>query len=347
MKTIFTISLIFFFASCETVPGRNWSHFYGKGLPEQDETYKNIYFVNEQTGYIGGSRLTLLDSKSEIIINYQTLAILYKTLNQGRYWEQIPLPFTGSVEKITTFGDTLLLKIKTENDTTFLVQSNNDGKDWTTLLTLTKHARIIDMEFINSTNGQLLTTDRQYEYFITYKNSQLDTLYIFKDDSPRAFLNDNIISLKSNPSTADYNSCILTNIKNGKIREIKFDDNYYISSSYKYNDNFYLAARKNNKGYILKLNETGYEIIKLGKFSSYLPDEILVSGNKLMAIGNKSNEVGPFGVIRSFIISLDGGKTWKKETLPSPMCISAPSIYKDKFFISAACPPGYLQIRRL
>jgi hypothetical protein len=41
----------------------NWRQFAGSGLPDQDETYKDLYFVDEQTGYIGGRHLTLLDSK--------------------------------------------------------------------------------------------------------------------------------------------------------------------------------------------------------------------------------------------------------------------------------------------
>lgn len=310
------------------------------------KTYKDIYFVDEQTGYIGGRHLTLLDSKSEDTINFQNTAVLYKTLNQGKDWKQIPLPFLGSVEKITSFGDTLLLKIQTDNDTTLLIQSHNSGKDWRNLLTLTKHGGIIEMEFASSTNGRLLTTDRQTEYLVLYHDNQFDTVQRFQENSPWTFLGDKVISLKNVPSTADYSSYFLTDINNGNFKEIKFDKSYFISSHYKYKDNLYLAASKDNVGYILKLNETGYEKIEFGKYSKYEPDEVFVFGDKLMAIGNRQDEVGPIGVIRSFFISTNGGKTWDKEDLPSPMCISAPTIYQDKFFISAACPPGFFQLRR-
>src|SRR5690606_2964372 len=135
MRPFFIITILLLYVSCGTNP--NWKQFSGNGLPDQDETYKDIYFVDEQTGYIGGRHLTLLDSKSEDTINFQNTAVLYKTLNQGKDWKQIPLPFLGSVEKITSFGDTLLLKIQTDNDTTLLIQSHNSGKDWRNLLTLT------------------------------------------------------------------------------------------------------------------------------------------------------------------------------------------------------------------
>lgn len=344
MRLVSIITLLLLFVSCGTNP--NWTQFAGNGLPDQDETYKDIFFVDEQTGYVGGRHLTLLESKNEGRINFQNNAVLYKTLNQGRDWKQIPLPFLGSVEKITTFGDTLILQIQTDNDTTLLVQSNNNGNDWRSLLTLTKHAGIIEMEFAASTNGRLLTTDRQNKFLIIYHNNQFDTVHKFQENFPWTFLKDKVISLKNVPSTADYSSYFLTDIKTGTTKEIKFDKGYFIASHYKNNDNLYLAASKNNIGYILKLSETGFEKIELGKYSSYEPDEVFVYGDKIMAIGNRQDEVGPIGVIRSFFISTDGGKTWNKEDLPSSMCIEAPTIYKDKFFISAACPPGFFQVRR-
>jgi hypothetical protein len=344
MRPVSIITLIILFVSCGANP--NWTQFSGNGLPDQDVTYNDIYFVDEQTGYIGGRHLTLLGSKSEETINFQNTAVLYKTHNQGGDWKQIPLPFLGSVKKITTFGDTLILKIETENDTTILVKSNNHGKDWSNLLTLTKHAGIVDMDFVNSTKGRLITTDRQNEYLIIYQHNQFDTVQKFTGNYPSTFLKDEVISLKNVPSTADYSSYLITDIKTGSIKEIKFDKSYFIASHYKYNNNLYLAASKDNVGCILKLNNAGYEKIEFGRYSKYEPDEVFVYGDKLMAIGNRQDEVGPIGVIRTFLISTDGGKTWNKEDMPSPMCIEAPTIYKDRFFISAACPPGFFQVRQ-
>ena len=323
----------------------NWTKFSGNGLPDQNETYKDIHFINEKTGYIGGSHLTLL-GKSNNTTNFKNTAVLYKTLNQGKDWQQIALHFLGSVEKILSFGDTLILQIKSDNDSTLIVRSDNNGKDWGSLLTLTNHSRIINMDFSNSIKGQFLTTDRQNVYLIAYSNNRFDTLVKFQGGSQWDILGDNVISLNNVPSTADYNGYTLTDIKTGSIKEFQFDKSYFIASHYKYEDNLYLAASKNNIGYILKLNAKGFEKIELGKYSKYEPNEVFAYGVKLIAIGNRQDEVGPIGVIHSFFISTDGGKTWDKENLPSPMCIEAPAFFKDKFFISAACPPGYFQLRR-
>jgi len=344
MKLVYIIATLILFVSCGTNP--KWRHFAGEGLPEQDESYEDLYFVDEQTGYIGGSHLILFDSKSINKINFHTSAVLYKTLDQGKNWKQIPLPFLGSVEKIISFHDTLLLKITTDHDTTLLVRSNNNGKDWRKLLTLTKYAGIVEMEFESNTNGRLLMTDGQKEYLIMYHNNRFDTVQIFQGNSPRTFLRDYVISLINIPSTAHYSGYFLTDIKTGSIKEIKFDKNYLISSHYKYKNSLYLAASINNVGYILKLGESGYEKIDFGDFSKYIPDKIFVYGDTIMVIGFRQDEVGPIGTIFSFFISGDGGKTWDKEDLPSPMCIEAPTIYEDKFFISAACPPGEFQLRQ-
>lgn len=329
--------------SCGT--SSNWTQFSGTGLPDQDETYKYIHFINEQTGYIGGRHLTLLGTSNDTI-KFKNTAILYKTSNQGKDWKQVTLPFLGSVEKIITFSDTLILQIRSDNDTTLLVRSDNNGKDWNKLLILTNHTWITDMEFANSLNGRLLTTDRQNDYLVEYHNNRFDTILRFQDSSPWAILGNNVISLKNIPSTSDYSGYTLTDIKTGNAKDFQFDTPYFVSSHYKYNDSLYLAASKKNVGYILKLNASRFEKIELGIYSKYEPDEVLVYGNKLIVIGNREDEVGPIGIIRSFFISTDDGRTWEKEDLPSPMCIEAPTIYKDKFFISAACPPSLFQVRR-
>jgi hypothetical protein len=202
------------------------------------------------------------------------------------------------------------------------------------------------MVFINSLSGRLLTTDRQKDYLVNYSNNHFDTIIKFQDVSPWVILGDNVISLKNVPSTADYSGYTLTDAETGIIKEFQFDKPYFITSHYKYNDTLYLAANKNGLGYILKLTSKGFEKIEFGKYSKYEPDEVFAYGDKLIAIGNRQDEVGPIGVIRSFFISTNRGKTWNKEDLPSPMCIEAPAIYKDKFFISAACPPGFLQVRQ-
>jgi hypothetical protein len=341
MRAAPIIISFFLFVSCNT--NSNWTSIPSKGLG-QDETYKEIHLVDEQTGYIGGRHLTLL-GRSHDTINFQNSAVLYKTSDQGKNWKQITLPFSGSVEKIISFGDTLILQIQSDTDTTLLVQSNNNGKDWNNLLTFTNHAWIVDIEFTTSLKGRLLTTDRQNDYLVKYENNCFDTVIKFPDSSSWAILGDNVISFKNVPSTADYGGYTLTDIKKRTTKELQFDKSYSIASHYKYNDNLYLAARKNHVGYILKLNAEGFEKIELGKYSKYQPNEVFAYGDKLIAIGNKQDEVGFLGVIHSSLTSSDGGKTWNKEDLPSPMCIDPSAIYKDKFFISKACHKGF-QIRQ-
>lgn len=344
MRSIPVFSMLFLFISCGT--DSNWKQFVGNGLENHGDTYNDLYFVDEQIGYIGGMQLNLFEPKSNNTINFQNTAVLSKTVNQGKDWITIPLPFLGSVEKITAFDDTLILKVKTDNDTTLLVQSDNNGKSWKNLMILTNHARIIDMEFTTSTNGRVLTTDRRKSYLVIYHNNRFDTIQTFQNTSPRTFLKNKVVSLKNVPSTGNFSSYFLTDLETIEVKEIKFDKSYFVTSHYRDNDTLYLAASVNNVGCILKLTETGYQKIEMGKYSKYQPDEVFAYGNKLMAIANKRDEVGPIGVIRSFFLSNDGGETWKKEELPSPMCILAPTIYKDKFFISRSCPSGF-QLRPL
>ncbi|GAB2666861.1 hypothetical protein GCM10027036_20560 [Flavihumibacter cheonanensis] len=307
-----------------------------------------MLFQNDEVGYIGGRRFDWLEVVNNEKINFKEIAVLYKTENQGKNWKQIPLPYSGSVDKITVFGDTLILEINTYNDTTMLVQSNNQGKDWINLLILTKYGRIRDTQFNNSKDGRLLTTDSTHGYLIQYHNTKFDTIQTFIGNDVFAILQNQVISFRRDTATAAYSGYILTDVKTGYRKEIPFDISYYISFSYysKHADHLYFAANHNQIGTILKVTNAGYEVIDLGQYAQCIPDKVFAFGNTIMAICASQDNIGPIGVIHTFLISSDGGKTWMKEDLPSPMCVTTPAIFKDQFFIAGSCPNNYFQIRK-
>lgn len=348
MANIFKLPFILFIlSSCLTCckSKSNWTEVLGIGLPDHDETYNKLHFVDERTGFIGGSHLTLLKSTIQKI-NFQRNAVLYKTRDQGKTWDQIKLPFLGSVEDIYNFNDTIILKIINDaNDTTLFVRSSN-MTNWEKLLAFSNGYKVIEMEFENSKNGRLLITNNSNHYLLKYHDNKIDTLRHLDGYFPFALLGEDVISLNTFASSDYFTGYTVVNQNSESKTEFKFDANYNVYSHTKYKDTLFLAVNKKDSNLILKLTKNGFVKIFYDKFSNYVFTEILVSGNKIMSIGNRLDEVGPIGVINSFFVSNDGGLTWDKENLPSPMCIEAPTIYKDIFFISASCPPGFFQIRK-
>src|SRR5436190_14808822 len=105
MKRILIIFFVAILTSCSSNP--HWKEFAAKGLPNKDDHYNDLIFINDSIGYLGGWRTKLLKQTGD---NYQFTdsTILFKTLDRGKHWYKIPLNYQGSIDKIIIFNDTLI-----------------------------------------------------------------------------------------------------------------------------------------------------------------------------------------------------------------------------------------------
>ncbi len=338
------ILAIIFLNSCSN--SDNWNKFPSHGLPQKDEVYNDLIFVDSLTGFLGGDRMISL---GEVNNQYQftNRTVLYKTRDQGKSWSKIPLNYKGSVSRIFAFKDTLVVLLQdVTSDSVYILKSKNYGENWERLLATTKDIYIREVQFTNAENGFIVTDDRSKSFLLQFQLNKWDTLlnlpnnhYHFK------IIQDNIFSLIPEQASANSIGVLITNIKTGKTKELFFDKPYFIASLTSYEKYLYLAASYKNIGAIIKVTKDEIDVTDLGNYSDYQPDQVYFHDKTIMTIANREKDVAFLGVIHNLLISKDNGKTWALEEIPDPMYLKPATMYKDKFFMTY-CGTGYIQIRK-
>lgn len=341
-KILTTIVLTLLF-SCSS--NDHWKEFKAKGLPDQDDHYEDMIFINDSVGYLGGRRTVEIGhTKDNYIFTDRT--ILYKTQDRGRSWNKIPLDLKGSVDKIFCFNDTLITLLQfVTTDTTYILKSTNGGNTWSSLLTLTKDNYIRDIYFERPDKGFIATDNRKSQLLMKFNINKWDTILNLTSESyHHKIFNDRVISLTK--QSASVVGASIINLQSQKQTIVTFDKPYFLASSTKNNNSLLIAVHDSLNGKILRLTDNKIEEINLGEFSNYLPEKIFVYGKTIMAIAYRHKDVAFLGVIHSLLISHDNGQTWALEELPSSMSPEPAFMYKDNYFISSCLPPGFMQIRQ-
>ncbi len=324
----------------------NWKKFPSQGLPQKDEGYNDLFFVDSLTGYLGGDRMISL---GEVNNQYQftNRTVLYKTKDQGKSWSKLPLDYKGSVSRIFAFKDTLVVLLQdVTSDSVYILKSKNHGENWEILLSTPKDIYIREIQFTNADNGFIVTDDRSKSFLLQFSPNKWDTLLNLPNNHYHyKIIQDNIFSLIPERTTANSIGVLVTNIKTGKTKELLFDKPYFIASLTSNEKYLYLAANDKNIGTIIKVTEDKIDVADLGNYSDYQPDQVFFHDNTIMAIANREKDVAFLGVIHNLLISKDNGKTWALEEIPDPMYLKPATMYKDKFFMTY-CGTGYIQIRK-
>lgn len=344
MKKILILSiLLVLISSCWWQNKHHWKEFSAKGIPVKDEGYNNIVFVSDSMGYLGGDRTVML-GKIGNGYKFTKNAVLYKTINQGKVWSEIPLNYKGSVDRIFSFGDTLVLLIQYVTcDTNYIIKSINGGKSWVKIFSSLKKNWIREIYFTNSISGKIIVDSRN-ENLLSYNGNKWDTLLNLPENYYfHKIFSDKLVSLIPCPNSKDYQGLLITDLASKKTKQILFDKSYDVASLVKNKDDLYLAVSNGNKEGLLRLTERGLEVISLGIYSNYELNEIFAYQNLIVIIAYRQEDVGFLGVIHNILISHDAGKTWTIEKSPSSMYLTPAVLYKDKFFMTY-CGAGLFQI---
>jgi len=340
MKRVLLVLLLPLVCSCSA--GNNWQEFKADGLPTQDEEYEDLLFVNDTLGYLGGSKLTLVGNKQD----FKNEAILYKTKNKGKTWQQVPLNYEGSIEKIFAFKDSLILLLQDVTiETNYILKSTDGGKSWKEIFSYSKGSLIRDIHFDTSVSGKIIFDSKEGQYILGYNEIQWDTISILPNNYfHHRIFNNKVVSLI--PEGLSANSIgISVTVPHNKNNKFNFDKPYYIASSSKVGNDLLLAAQVNEKGKIIKFSNNKIEYIDFGDFAEYKPDNIFSSGKTIIAIVSRDKDAAFLGVIHAALVSNDNGKTWDLEELPNPLAYKPAFLFQDNFFISNALV-GQFQARQ-
>lgn len=331
-------------ASCGN--SNNWKKFPSQGLPQKDEGYNDLIFVDSLTGYLGGDKMISL---GEVNNQYQftNRTVLYKTKNQGKSWLKIPLDYKGSVNRIFAFDDTLVVLLQdVTSDSVYILKSENNGRNWEKLFSTPKDVYIREIQFAHADNGFIVTDDRSKSFLLKLQNNKWDTVLNLPNDHYHyKIIQNKIFSLIPERATANSSGVLITDIETGKNNELFFDKQYFIASLSSYEKYLYLAVSDKNTGKILRVTDSEIKAYDFGKYSDYQPDQVFIYNNTIVAIANRKKDVAFLGVIHNLLISKDNGQTWTLEEIPDPMYLKPATMYKDKFFMTY-CGTGYIQIRK-
>jgi hypothetical protein len=328
----------------------HWTKFNANGIPYQGESYKDIVFINDSVGYLGGSKMTLLNEPGD---SFKNDAVLYKTINKGKSWKQIQIKVQGGIEKIFAFKDTLIVLFQ---DVTakknYIFRLFDNGKVWNKLFEYDKNNYVRSILFKNARSGIIEIENKlaEKQYLLSYNSSMLkwDTIKVIQDNyNQHKISKDYLFSLiPTDTISADSKGVLITSIKNKTSQILSFDKPYYVSCfATDDSQNYWIAANDNhNNNKIFKVSNGKLETIQFGDFSNYEPSAIFVYNHTIIAIVNRKEDVAFLGVIHEDLISTDNGKTWVKEDMPGSLIVKPACMYKDKFFITASSP-GFFQLR--
>jgi hypothetical protein len=343
MTRILTIIVLTFLFSCSSED--HWKKFKAHGLPDQDDHYEDILFINDSVGYLGGRRTVEIGLTNDNYVLAER-TILYKTRDRGKSWKKLPLDLKGSVNKIFCFDETIIVLLQfITTDTSYILKSSNEGRTWSPILTLTADNYVRDIYFKSPTKGFIATDNRKSQFLMEFNINKWDTtLNLTNNTYHHKIFNDRVISLTQ--VSALSSGTQITNLQTLKKTIVTFDKPYYVASSTKYNNSLLLAVHDSVSGKILRLTGNKVENITLGDYSNYLPEKVFVHDKTVLVIAYRQKDVAFLGVIHSLLISRDNGETWTLEEFPSSMSIEPAFMYRDKYFISSCLPPGFIQMRQ-
>ncbi|MFO0356185.1 MAG: WD40/YVTN/BNR-like repeat-containing protein [Sphingobacteriaceae bacterium] len=326
----------------------NWVSISSQGLPQKDESYNDLIFEDSLTGYIGGNCMIPIGNlKNQSKFINQT--VLYKTKDLGNSWLKIHLDYKGSVSKIFSFKDTLVVLLQDAiSDSVYILKSNNIGENWQILYANQKNVFIKEIQFINSNNGFIITNDRDKSFLLKFHSDKWDTLLNLPSNLiHHKIIQNKLFSLITESNSANSLGVLITDIYTGEYKKLFFEKPCYITSITKDENNLYLSADHQNVGKIFLITSNEIKTYNLRNFSKNIPEKVFVNKNTIIAITCRHEDISILGGSHKILISHDNGKTWSLEELPNSLDPKPAFLYKDKFFITSGLQKNSFQIRHL
>jgi len=334
------IALIICGVSCQ------WEQFSASGLAKENEKYNDLTFADSLTGYLGGERMS-----SFVEVNHEwrstNMTVLYKTIDQGKSWVKMPLNLVGSVDKILTLGDTLIVLLQhVSSNSVYILRSIDGGRNWSTIFSDTKGIYIRDIKFNKPNKGYILIDDSKKSVLLKFNSNRWDTIFTLSNGySHSKIIQNKLFSVIPNYTTGESIGVLVTDITTLQYHLLHFDKPYSIWASTADDKFLYLSAYDNKAGKILKISDNDIKTIGFKEYSDYHASQIFVYKNTWIAVASRNKDAAFLGVIHHFLISKDNGQSWTLEDFPESMYLDPAAIFEDKFFI-AYCGMDFFQIRK-
>lgn len=305
---IFTSYFLLF--SCES-HSENWVKFHLKELRERNERFEHMLFINNKTGFLLGSY-----TPDKAFENKEFLtgaeAVIYKTVDGGKSWKRSALGKGIFCDALAIKGVIYAAKDSfVENSYNRVVRkiysSRNLGESW---IEIRNSSFLLKEVFINSTQKTAIVGDSLF-VITPFRNSLSATHLITKQTGN--------ISLpkKFRPE--------MLRIDKGKLWIVGYENKKLV----------FLERAK--KGFFKKIY---FDIVKCD--APIVFDFNVVDNNISLIVGEEATLIG---VTKKFYKSINKGKSWVIEEMPSSLYVKPVAFYgKDKVWIY--CGAALIQIRQ-
>jgi len=329
---ILFLLLIFTVVGCNKYTDFKSEVFQPKGIPDVNQNFSYMHFINEHEGYLFGSIQhwsNMTNKKSENLNSphrFTEEAIIYKTMDGGENWILIDslcnssfynsgVYYDGCIyiqlkNSKKDYGNNLVrFKLADNNITVLKYNFERMGRIWI-------NGNKIAIDYLNKGISKILFTDSDFK--------KIDSI-----NCNKVFMS-NVLSVRkqSVALTYDYQ---LYNITNNKT--YNFRDSVYQDITLKNKNEIFILGSMNNTVKIFTFNIATNRIKKIGNIPEYHIVTELQSNNNVIScfVGNI---IGMF-VFYDLLYSVDEGKTWKIRKLEIDCMVHPSCLIGNILYISS------------
>lgn len=332
MKLTFFILILFLLTNCGY--NKNWNEFYPIGLPKTNNSYQCLEIVNENQIYLGGRRTESI-RKSDNHFDFNNYCELYHSSDLGRTWTKMNLgELNGEVYFVRKSHDNIVvLNQSVTEDTTTVIKSIDNGKTWISLLDLPDRYYISDMFLRQDGAIELnarINKNNQREIF-RISDQNIDTIRFGPKIRHLHFSENGYYAIETSDDT--LSSLITFDLNGNEISRKSIELEKSFSYSKRNPDNDILWYKTYSRSDIIIYRNEEFIEISLSSFEDYNIVEPFVEDSLVLINGYYEDDVAFLGIIHTFLMSKDLGKTWSEEKIPSSMS-TGPSALKNGTFLS-------------
>jgi len=311
----------------------NWEEFKGKDLPDF-EGYEILKFGDQSNIYLGGSR-SITTGKKDNQYQFEDLCILYESSDYGRTWQKLPFPkIKGAISLIDIDGNNIVVVNQfVTNDSSQFLLSNDAGRNWKKLFSYPDDNYIQSVRIDPDKAIRFVTRERNgIQKVISMSESKIDTIILPKGIRHVQLTDDGYIGIDYSPNAS---SLIEYDLFGAMISQSKIDlkKPYNLSKQNENGDILYYDRYSATDLVLLRGGQ--FKNIEFNGFENYSVVEPFIEDSLILVNGFYDDDAAFLGVIHTFLVSEDLGKTWSEEEVPSSM-ITEPGDLKNGRFLTYA-----------
>jgi len=236
----------------------------------------------------------------------------------------------GEIYFIRKSNDNIaLLNQSVTHDSTYVLSSNDNGKSWNSVFSLSNKYFVSDMyqrhDEVIELSARVNENNNREVFRIS--NKKTDTIRFAHNIRQLHFSKNGYLGVRTNFDNSK--SLIHFNLEGEEIGEKNIATENIQSYSKRTSDNDIIWYYSSSNIVVFR-NDKFYEI-DLTAYKDYTVKDPFIKDSLIVIDGYYNNDASFVGVIHTFLVSYDFGITWIEEDAPSSMMVGASNMNKERF----------------